>query len=44
VAVVLNGRRLAEGTGSSRQRAEEHAAGRALDVVHRPPLTEEPAL
>jgi ribonuclease-3 len=44
VAVVLNGKRLAEGTGSSRQRAEEHAAGRALDVVHRPPLTEEPAL
>jgi ribonuclease-3 len=34
VAVTLNGRRVAEGSGSSRQRAEEQAAARALRVVH----------
>jgi ribonuclease-3 len=44
VAVLVNGRRIAEGSGSSRQRAEEHAASRAMDDAHRPPLTEEPAL
>jgi ribonuclease-3 len=31
VAAVLDGRRLATGSGSSRQRAEEHAASDALD-------------
>ena len=35
VAVMLNGRRIAEGTGSSRQRAEEAAAGLAMERVHR---------
>jgi ribonuclease-3 len=35
VAVMLNGRRIAEGTGSSRQRAEEDAAGLAMERVHR---------
>lgn len=35
VAVSLNGSRVSEGTGSSRQRAEEQAAARALAVVHR---------
>ncbi len=35
VAVTLNGSRLAQGTGSSRQRAEEQAATRALRIVHR---------
>ena len=44
VAVLVNGRRIAEGSGSSRQRAEEHAASRALDSGHRPPNVEEPAL
>lgn len=44
VAVVLSGRQLARGTGSSRQRAEEQAAGAALDLVHRPlPVGEAPA-
>jgi ribonuclease-3 len=33
VAAVLRGRRLAMGVGSSRQRAEEQAAGAALDVL-----------
>jgi ribonuclease-3 len=40
VAVSLNGRQLGEGTGSSRQRAEEQAASVALDWVQRPPSTE----
>jgi ribonuclease-3 len=35
VAVLLNGQRLAAGTGSSRQRAEEQAAGQAIERVHR---------
>jgi ribonuclease III len=35
VAVSLNGRQLGEGTGSSRQRAEEQAASAALEGVHR---------
>ncbi len=34
VAVLLNGQRLAEGTGLSRQRAEEQAAGEAIQRVH----------
>jgi ribonuclease-3 len=33
VAAVLRGRRLAVGSGSSRQRAEEQAAGAALETV-----------
>ena len=33
VAAVLGGRRLATGTGSSRQRAEEQAAGSALEAL-----------
>jgi ribonuclease-3 len=33
VAAVLDGRRLATGTGSSRQRAEEQAAGSALQAL-----------
>jgi ribonuclease-3 len=33
VAAVLRGRRLAVGSGSSRQRAEEQAAGAALEAV-----------
>jgi ribonuclease III len=33
VAAVLEGRRLALGEGSSRQRAEEHAASAALDLL-----------
>lgn len=33
VAAVLDGRRLATGTGSSRQRAEEQAAGSALEAL-----------
>jgi ribonuclease III len=33
VAAVLDGRRLAIGTGSSRQRAEEQAAGAALEAL-----------
>lgn len=33
VAVQLDGRALAEGSGSSRQRAEEQAAGEALDLL-----------
>jgi ribonuclease-3 len=40
VAVSLNGRQLGEGTGSSRQRAEEQAASVALDGVQRPPSNE----
>jgi ribonuclease-3 len=44
VVVTLNGRRYGVGTGSSRQRAEEHAASLALDAVHRPPLGETEAL
>ena len=44
VAVLLNGQRLAEGTGLSRQRAEEHAAGQAMQHVHRrAAVDEEPA-
>jgi ribonuclease-3 len=35
VAVTLNGTRIAEGTGSSRQRAEEQAAARALELADR---------
>ena len=33
VAAVLNGRQLGSGTGTSRQRAEEQAAGAALDAL-----------
>jgi dsRNA-specific ribonuclease len=33
VAAVLSGRRLAVGEGSSRQRAEEQAAGAALELL-----------
>ncbi|TMB50555.1 MAG: hypothetical protein E6J50_05400, partial [Chloroflexi bacterium] len=33
VAAVLEGRRLAVGEGSSRQRAEEQAAGAALELL-----------
>lgn len=36
VAVLVSGRQVALGTGSSRQRAEEAAAELALDVVHSP--------
>lgn len=36
VAVVLDGRRLAEGVGSSRQRAEEDAAARAMAAIGQP--------
>ena len=41
VAVLVNGRQVALGTGSSRQRAEEAAAELALDVVHPPPSNRE---
>lgn len=37
VAVSLDGRRVATGSGSSRQRAEEHAAAVALDELDREP-------
>lgn len=40
VAVQLNGRRIALGSGSSRQRAEEQAAGLALDRLHDGLLTD----
>ena len=33
VAAVVNGRPMARGTGSSRQRAEEQAASLALEVL-----------
>ncbi len=39
VAVTLDGRRLASGTGSSRQRAEEQAATGALGAIAEAPLT-----
>jgi ribonuclease-3 len=35
VGVTLNGTRMAEGSGSSRQRAEEQAAARALALAGR---------
>jgi ribonuclease-3 len=41
VAAKLDGRALAEGAGSSRQRAEEQAARRALEALdQRPPVTD----
>ena len=49
VAAVLDGRRLATGSGSSRQRAEEQAAGSALEALlfggndQGPPDAEAPA-
>ena len=43
VAVSLVGRRLANGVGSSRQRAEEQAASLALEIMQRPSLSDEAA-
>jgi len=40
VGAVLNGRRVATGTGTSRQRAEEQAAAAALEELH--PAGEDP--